>query len=124
MPVASTVRSYRDLRVWQAGYALTLRCYALTKELPKTERFGLASQIRRAAASVPANIAEGNGRLHRGDYVRHLSIADGSLAELKTHIRLAVRRGQVSDVHCARAFDLAERVSQLLGALQRSLRLP
>jgi len=71
------LKSYRDLEVWQKGVDLVVLLYQLTKLFPDDERYGLISQIRRAAVSIPANIAEGYGRTHRGDYLRHLSIAKG-----------------------------------------------
>lgn len=74
-----SIESYRDLLVWQKGMDLVEACYRVTALLPKEERFGLASQIQRAAVSVPANIAEGFGRRNIGEYVRHLLIANGSL---------------------------------------------
>lgn len=86
---------YSDLLVWQKGMDLVIKAYELSGTLPNDERFGLVSQIRRAAVSVPANIAEGHGRYHRGDYVRHLSIANGSLRELETHVLIAQRLGFV-----------------------------
>ncbi|MDD4891723.1 MAG: four helix bundle protein, partial [Phycisphaerae bacterium] len=85
------IRSYRDLEVWQKGTDLVVEVYRLAKLFPSDEIFGLTSQIRRSSVSVPANTAEGHGRLHRGDYVRHLSIARGSLAETETHLLLALR---------------------------------
>src|SRR5581483_2372738 len=79
MPVpAGKIRSYRDLIVWQRGMDLIVLSYKIAKRLPPIEMYGLASQIRRAAVSVPANIAEGHGRHHRGEYVHHLSFANGS----------------------------------------------
>ena len=82
------VRQYRDLIVWRKSLELAKLCYMLTKSFPKDERFGMTSQIRRAAASIPANIAEGNARAHTKEYLHHLSIARGSLAELETHLLL------------------------------------
>ena len=71
------IRHYRDLEVWQKAMDLVEQVYRLAKALPPEERYGLTSQIQRAAVSIPANIAEGHGRLHRGDYVHHLSMARG-----------------------------------------------
>jgi four helix bundle protein len=85
----TTITSYRDLQVWQKAMDLVVQSYRFTKILPKSETCGLSSQIQRAAASVPANIAEGHGREHLGDYLRHLPIANGSLLELETHILAA-----------------------------------
>lgn len=87
------LQSYRELRVWQKAIDLVEQVYRLTAGFPTEEKFGLVSQMRRAAVSVPANIAEGYGRSHRGDYLRSLSIARGSLLELETHLTIAVRLG-------------------------------
>lgn len=73
------IKSYRDLLVWQKAMDLVVDCYRYVDALPKNETYGLISQVRRAAVSVPANIAEGHGRDHLGDYLRHLSMANGSL---------------------------------------------
>jgi four helix bundle protein len=78
---------YRDLIVWQKSYALTLDIYKATKPFPKSESYGLTSQLRRASVSIPANIAEGNCRHSRGDYLQFLSIARGSAGELDTLTR-------------------------------------
>jgi four helix bundle protein len=83
------IRSYRDLRVWQEAMTLVEDCYRFSKELPREELFGLTSQIRRAAVSIPANIAEGYGRDSKGSYVSFLKTAQGSLKELETHLILA-----------------------------------
>jgi four helix bundle protein len=85
------VQSYRDLLVWQKGMDLAQATYKLTKLFPKTEEYRLTSQLVRAAASVPANIAEGNCRATRKDYAHFISIARGSVAEVETFLELAVR---------------------------------
>ena len=86
-----SIQSYRDLRVWQEAMTLAEMCYRLTKIFPKEEVYGMTSQIRRAAASVPANIAEGYGRESRAEYIRFLRIAQGSLKEVETHLILSER---------------------------------
>ena len=78
------IKSYRDLRVWQAGMDLVVRVYRLTQGFPTHELYGLTSQMRRAAVSIPSNIAEGHTRESSKEYLHHLSIAQGSLAELET----------------------------------------
>lgn len=86
-----TIQSYRDLRVWREAMLLAELCYRHTKAFPKDALFGLTAQIRRAAASVPANIAEGYGRDNIGSYVQFLRIAQGSCKEIETHALLAER---------------------------------
>ena len=86
-----SVQSYRDLQVWQKGMDLAVACYKMTRAFPKEEMFGMISQIRRAASSVPANIAEGYGREGTGEYIQFLRIAQGSLKELETHWLLSVQ---------------------------------
>ncbi len=81
-----SIQSYRDLRVWQKGMDLAEICYLITREFPKEEMYTMTSQIRRAAASIPANIAEGYGREYRREYIQFLRIAQGSLKELETHL--------------------------------------
>ena len=83
-------KTHRDLIAWQAGMKLLVEAYRVARELPDVERYGLAAQLRRAAVSIPANIAEGFGRSTRGDYLRHLAIASGSLRELQTHLEAIV----------------------------------
>lgn len=84
--------SFRELQMWQLGIELTDAVYDLTASFPKQELFGLSSQMQRAAVSVPANIAEGHGRSSTKDFLRHLSYARGSLAELQTLVEIASRR--------------------------------
>ena len=83
-----TVQHYRQLEVWQLSMELAEKCYQVTRDFPREEMFGLTSQIRRAGASIPANIAEGQGREHTKEFLQHLSIARGSLMELETHLML------------------------------------
>lgn len=94
---AQEVKDFTDLRVWQLGVQLTLAVCRATREFPSDERFGLTSQLRRAAVSVPSNIAEGHTRNRSGDYLRFLGIARGSLAEVKTQVIIARELGFVSN---------------------------
>jgi four helix bundle protein len=103
---------------------LVTEIYQLTKSLPADERFGLTSQIRRSAVSIPANIAEGYGRFHRAEYLRFLSIANGSLTETETHMLIAVRLGYLNDEQTRAAWDLTKRCGQLLTKLVQALREP
>ena len=82
--------SFRDLIVWQKSYRLVLEVYKITEGFPKTETYGLSQQIRKAAVSIPSNIAEGYGRKHKAEYNQFLSIAYGSLLEVETQYSLAV----------------------------------
>ncbi|MBD2394086.1 four helix bundle protein [Cyanobacterium aponinum FACHB-4101] len=91
------LKTYRDLTVWQKSMDLVVICYQLTSQFPKTEIYGLSSQIQRAAVSIPANIAEGKGRNHLGDYIPHRSIANGSLKELETHLMIVGRLGYLKE---------------------------
>jgi four helix bundle protein len=101
---------------------LAAACYSLTKPFPKEELFGMTSQVRRAAASVPANIAEGQGREHTKEFLKHLSIARGSLKELETHLLLCQRIGLVKASDVADLLILCERVSQMLSRLRQALK--
>lgn len=83
------MRNFKELKVWQKAHIFTLEIYRLTKDFPKTEKFGLTPQIRRAAASVPTNIAEGCGRAGDRDFARFLSIAAGSASEVEYQLLLA-----------------------------------
>ena len=115
------LKTYRDLDVWQRSVDLVLTAYALSKKLPSKERFGLTSQLQRAAVSIPANIAEGYGRIHRGDYVHHLSMARGSLAELETHVTIAVRLGFIERDEAMEVWNLSQEVGKMLNKLVQSL---
>ena len=115
------IRSYRDLLVWQKAVDLVTGCYTLTKSFPRSEVYGLASQTQRAAVSVAANVPEGHGREHLDDYLRHLSIANGSLMELETHILIAQRLEYVGAVDVEPLLDRAGEVSRMLTGLTKKL---
>jgi four helix bundle protein len=119
--VESPVRSYRDLRVWGEGMALAESCYHLTKPFPREEIYGLTSQIRRSAVSVPANIAEGYGRESRGDYIQLLRVAQGSLKELETHLILAERVQLAPASRIEPTLGQCETIGRMLRALIRAL---
>ena len=115
------VRSYRDLVVWQQAMELAKLCYAKTRSFPRSEIFGLTAQIRRSAASVPANIAEGNGREHTGSYIQSLRISQGSLKELETHVLLAQAVELMGEADAEEILAKSERVGKLLRSLIRTL---
>mgnify|MGYP003513790329 CR=1 FL=1 len=116
-----SLQSFKELLVWQKGIDLVEEVYRLSASLPKDERFGLKSQMQRAAVSIPSNIAEGYGRTHRGDYLRYLSIARGSLLELETQIEVTVRLGFLSPQQVQKASILVEETGRLLFRLIQSL---
>ena len=113
--------SFEELVVWQRAMELLVEVYQLARRLPAYESADLGSQVRRAATSIPANIAEGNARAHRREYLHFLSIARGSAAELATHLEGARRVGYVSDADVAHATQLLRRVGELLARVVASL---
>ncbi len=115
------LQSYRDLRVWQEAKTLGENCYRLTREFPKEELYGMTSQIRRSAASVPANIADGYGRGNRGEYVQFLKVAQGSLKELETHLMLSQRVQLATEATFEPVLTQCDVVGKMLHALIRSL---
>ena len=118
---SSSRKTHRDLIAWQASMQLVLEAYRVARDLPDVERYGLAAQLRRAAVSIPANIAEGFGRSTRGDYLRHLSIALGSVRELQTHLEIIPLLDYLPATNVASAEDAAQRTVFLLYRLRRSL---
>jgi four helix bundle protein len=115
------VRSYRDLIVWQKAMALAALCYAKTRSFPRSEAFGLTTQIRRAAASIPADIAEGNGRENTGAYIQFLRISQGSLKELETHVLLSQTVELMKAPDAEQVLERTEEVGKLLRSLIRAL---
>jgi len=116
-----SVRTYRELKVWQAAMDLAEQCYLATKGFPKDELFGMTSQIRRAAASIPANMAEGQGRQHTKEFLNFVSTARGSLKELETHLILCQRVGLLKTQDMEALLKLADEISRMLSGLRRSL---
>jgi four helix bundle protein len=118
------VQSHFDLEVWQMAMDLAEECYRLTADFPRDETYGMTSQIRRSAVSVPANIAEGPGRDQTGAFVQFLRISMGSARELETHLLLSERLKLASRTTVAPLLDRCERVSKMLRALIRTLEAP
>jgi four helix bundle protein len=112
---------YRDLLVWRKSVDLVKEIYQLTKPFPVEERFGLVSQMRRAAVSIPSNIAEGQARRTTGEFIQFVSQAEGSLAELDTQLVLAEELGYVKPAQLTSAADLVAELKRMLNALRRAL---
>jgi four helix bundle protein len=116
------MRSYRELEVWQLAMKLVERWYIVTRTFPRDELFGLTSQIRRAAVSIPANVAEGACRRSGAVYRNHITIALGSHAELETYTEIARRLGYLPEATCAELTADCATVGRMLNGLYRSLR--
>ena len=114
--------TYADLEVWRTAMDLVLRIYQLSKRFPKEEMYGLTSQLRRAAVSVPSNIAEGKGRFSERELPQFLSHARGSLFEIETQLQLAQKLGYITKEESEPLLREAARVGQMLNGLIRSLR--
>jgi four helix bundle protein len=115
------IKTFKDLVVWQEAMNLVEMIYQQTRTFPKEEIYGLTSQIRRAAVSIPANIAEGNGRKSRKEYLHFLSIAMGSMSELGTHLLIAMRLSFMTKEISEQLLAQLQSVSYLLSALRKSL---
>ena len=115
------VRGYRDLTVWQKAMDLVVESYRLVRLLPPSESFGLISQIRRAVVSIPANIAEGQGRDHLGDYIHHLSVAKGSLVELETHFLICERLKFLKPSDVQLLLSSTDEIGRMLSGLSKKL---
>lgn len=107
--------------VWQKSIFLVKQIYLLTKTFPDEEKFGLTSQMRRASVSIPSNIAEGQGRRTTGDYVRFVSMAEGSLAELDTQLIISIELAYCSKEQIIEIFLIMSEIRKMLNALRRSL---
>jgi four helix bundle protein len=120
--MSQPVKNYHELKVWQAAMDLAVACYKVTACFPREEKYGLTSQIRRAASSIAANIAEGQGRHTTADYIRFLAIAYGSLMELETHLRLAARLTYLDGVCELRLLRSSAEIGRMLNGLTNALR--
>lgn len=122
MPQAQSIRSYRDLEVWQRSVDLAIEVYRGTGSFPATERYGLSAQLRRCVVSVPSNIAEGRGRATLADFLRHLSIANGSLMEVETQAIIATKLGYLSREPSEALLKHSGEVGRMLAGLVRALK--
>jgi four helix bundle protein len=119
--VMAVIRDFRDLIVWQRAMQLAEATHALAGSFPRTGTSGLGDQLRRAAMSIPANIAEGHGRRHRAEYLRYLGVARGSLMEVQTHLELARRLDFADSARIHSALSLCDEISRMLTVLRRRL---
>ena len=115
-------KSYQELTVWQKSMNLVTDIYRATEKFPKTEMFGLCSQMRRAVVSVPSNIAEGQGRDSTKEFLHHLSFAYGSLMETETQLQIAANLGFLENSELIRLMEQTAEVVRLINGLSRSLR--
>lgn len=115
------VRNYQELVVWQRAMDLVEDVYRLSKQFPREELYALTSQVHRAVVSVPSNIAEGQGRRTTSDFLRHLSIAYGSLREVETQMMIAQRLKYITQVQLDAVINRAGEVGRLLNGLMSAL---
>ena len=115
------IESYQDLLVWQKSIDLVAEVYRIASKLPSNEQYGLTSQLRRAAVSVPANIAEGFGRWHSNEFVRFLLIANGSLKEVETHLFIGNKLALLSSADTGVALQMSSEISKMIFSLRDKL---
>lgn len=115
------IKDYKDLIVWQKAMGLVVELYALVKHLPKEEMYALSSQIRRAAISIPSNIAEGQARNSTKEFIQFLAIAKGSKAEIETQLLLCVKIGYLNEEQIEPAMNTLTEIGKMLNALQQKL---
>lgn len=118
------MQNYTDLNVWQKSMDLVEEVYTLVKRLPKEEMYALSSQLRRAAVSIPSNIAEGNGRSSKKEYLRFLLISRGSTFEVETQLLICVKVEYLIEEEIERAMTLCSEVKKMLNGLIRNLSAP
>jgi four helix bundle protein len=118
---SSKVKSYRDLLVWQKSMDFAMQVYDIAKTFPKEELYGMTSQMKRSALSIPSNIAEGSSRRTTGEFLRYINIATGSLAEIETQIIFAARRKFIAQIKEEILLKDADEISRMLQGLYRSL---
>ena len=111
------MKTYRDLIVWQKSMALVTEIYRVSKSFPNHETYGLITQIRRCAVSIPSNMAEGYGRSSTKDYIRFLKIAAGSLCELQTQIEIALNLQYLDKVNFDKLYEPSREIERMLSSL-------
>jgi four helix bundle protein len=116
------IKGFRDLIVWQKAMNFVVQVYQVTSAFPSDERFGLTSQLRRCAVSIPSNIAEGHGREGTREFLNFLAIAYGSLNEAQTQIMIGERLGYIPADAGTNLLEMAAEVARLLNGLKHSLR--
>lgn len=116
------VTEFEELDVWRESMKLVRDIYSATKNFPREERLGLTNQIQRAAVSIPSNIAEGHGRYSKAEYANFVSIAHGSLNEVRTQVRIAQMLGYISEDDSKALIERCKTVGRILGGLMKSLR--
>jgi len=113
--------TFRDLKIWQKSMDLVTNIYQKTEEFPDSEKYGLVSQIRRSAVSIPSNIAEGYGRNSNGEFQRYLNISMGSLFELQTQIEIAQNLDYFENDSGAKMYDMSREIERMMSSFMRSL---
>ena len=121
MEKTNQVKTYRDLFVWQKSMLLVTEIYKISKSFPKDETYGLVSQMRRCAISIPSNIAEGYGRKSTSDYVRFLRIAAGSLYELQTQMEISLNLGYLKRNKFGELYESGREIERMLSSLTRKM---
>ena len=119
--MTETVHSFKELRVWQGAMSLVESVYRLTVRFPAEESYGLKSQLRRAAVSIPSNIAEGQSRASTKEFLNHLSMAQASLAEVETQLEISVRLQYLSEEQVGSAVSAIQKLGKQLHALRKAL---
>ena len=118
------VKNYQDLIVWQKAMDVVVEVYRLTKKFPQGEFYGLTNQIRRAAISIPSNIAEGHTRNSRSEYLNFLSIAQGSRAEVETQMIISVRLGYLTSEETLPTLSLLNEINRIISTIRQKLNSP
>ena len=116
-----SLKTYEELIIWQKSMDLVVEIYCLTKQLPKEELYGIISQMRRAAISIPSNIAEGYSRNSRKEYVQFIYIARGSKSELETQLKICERLGYLSNEQIKDAQNIIKEISKMFNVLLKNL---
>ncbi|WBX75014.1 four helix bundle protein [Tenacibaculum ovolyticum] len=116
------MKTFRELIVWQKSMNFVTEVYRISKQFPKEENFGLTSQLRRSAVSIPSNIAEGYGREGLNDYLRFLNIAMASLFELQTQLEISYNLKYISEKEFKKLYDLSREIERMLSSFVRSLK--